>query len=209
MDQDHAADAAANNTQRLSCFRDWTESGVRYTFVFLGLLEHNLYLPDMLQFGDKQPDALFVNHGIWPMVLRKCDIAYYGHSLHSLLHMVRSAYKGKLYWLGQSRPNWGMSCYTETMEVQMRALDLLGERHPERHRIVPIDRMHLAGNFEHPQWYDFICFNATKCMEGDAAAMWPVTRDLLHPSLTVQTAIAQHILVRNAVLASAAAPPLR
>ena len=189
------------------CFRDWTRDGVRYTFAFMGLLQAPAAreaLRARLDFastpGAPQPDALFINTGVWSMVLERCDLVAYRHTLRSLLHAVRDGgYSGTLYWLGQTRQNWGMGCYAETLDIQMRMLGFLQpdgvspELRPAT-RVVPVDRTHLAGNVELPLWWWRICLNATLCAVEEPHVTWHATRDGLHPSLLVQTAVAQHIL---------------
>jgi len=192
------------------CFRDWTRDGVRYTFAFVGLLNDDGApgardaLRARLDFsapGAAQPDALFVNTGVWSMVLQRCDIAAYRHTLRALLHAVRyGGYAGTLYWLGQTRPNWGMGCFAETLDTQMRMLGFLtpgggaAPALPPTMRIVPVDRLHLSGNVEQPQWWWRICLNATLCAAEEPHVTFHASRDGLHPTLTVQTAVAQHIL---------------
>ena len=189
------------------CFRDWTRDGVRYTFAFMGLLQAPAAREELrvrLNFagtpGAPQPDALFVNTGVWSMVLERCDLAAYRRTLRSLLHAVRDGgYRGDLYWLGQTRPNWGMGCYAETLDIQMRMLGFLQPDgvSPEllpATRVVPVDRTHLAGNVEHPLWWWRICLNATLCAVEEPHVTWHASRDGLHPSLLVQTAVSQHIL---------------
>ena len=187
------------------CHRDWTIDSVRYTFDFVGLLDAPGaadHLRGALRFAPgAAPDALFVNSGVWNMVLRRCDLAAYEAQLRALLEAVRdSGYAGPLYWLGQTRPNWGVACWAETVDLQHRLLGLAGPSRspvlPASMRVVPVDRLHLAGNVEAPRWWWRICLNATLCAANpdDPAVSWHASRDGLHPSLLVQTAVAQHIL---------------
>jgi hypothetical protein len=181
------------------CVRDFHVGGVRYSFAFVGLLhdaEQRARLRSLLNFtAEDQPDTVLFNTGIWNMVLRRCELADYAKTLHTLLHTIRtSGYTGKLYWLGQTRPNWGVSCANATKDIQMRALGFLAPPEHGHSRIIPVDRAHLAGNWEHPTWWWHICLNATLCERNDPSALWRVVRDGLHPTLLVQTAIAQHIL---------------
>ena len=188
------------------CFRDWTVGRVRYTFLFVGLLHEEsarARLHEHLSFppGAAAPTALFFNSGIWNSVLRPCEHDDYRRTLHTLLRAVRSSgYANKIYWLGQSRPNWGMSCAAALIDTQLRTLGFLhggGHQHFASNAsspIIPVDRMHLAGNLEQPQWWWRICLNATRCAAEDPATTFFTSRDGLHPNLLVQTAVAQHIL---------------
>ena len=91
----HCKGWQTESTTADTCFRDWTRGGVRFTFAFMGLLaapEAREALRARLNFsapGAAQPDAVFINTGIWSMVLERCEITAYRKTLRTLLHAVR------------------------------------------------------------------------------------------------------------------------